>query len=72
MEINKGEIKKEKLIKITGLWNSTKQSTGEEYLRGKAQDGNVYMVFKNTRKTIDSQPDFELYVSEAESIKQEG
>lgn len=64
MEINKSEPKKEKLVKITGLWNSTKQGTGEDYLRGRSQDGKVYMVFKNNRKVSETQPDFELYVSE--------
>ncbi len=50
------------MIKIGALWSST-DSKGNKYLAGKMGDARL-VVFKNTYKEKDSQPDFQVYLAE--------
>ena len=55
------------LISITGLWKKTSKN-GKDYLSAKLRstvrlnEGEMLMVFKNTNKKTDTQPDWNLYV----------
>ena len=49
------------LIPLTGLWKHTSRS-GTEYLSG-SLGGAKLLVFRNTRKDKDSQPDWLIYIA---------
>ena len=49
------------MIQITGLWKNTSQK-GESYLTGYFGNAKV-LIFKNSFKDKDNQPDYKLYIS---------
>ena len=56
------------LKKLTGLWlNESKQ--GQKYLKGKDEEGNVYLIFKNDKQGNDKAPDYNLFIEVQEEEK---
>jgi hypothetical protein len=45
--------------KVSGLWKA-EDKNGDLYYRGKGEDGKMYYMRPNTKKTKDTQPDMEL------------
>jgi len=51
------------MTKVCGLWIETSKKDGQRYMRGKA-NGKKYLIFRNTKKEHDKQPDYVLYEAE--------
>ncbi len=51
------------MIRLTGLWLNESKS-GDKYFSGNIGAAKL-LIFKNTRKEADNQPDYIAYVAEA-------
>ena len=56
------------MVRITGLWKSKTQA-GEGYLSGNLTPTSRLLVFPNSKKTGEKEPDFMVYL--APNIKRE-
>lgn len=50
------------MILLGGLWLNTSQN-GNKYMSGRLGLGGKLLIFKNTNKTTDNQPDYMLYLA---------
>jgi uncharacterized protein (DUF736 family) len=50
------------MIELCGLWKSESKA-GNRYLSGKLGNNVTIMIFENTRKSKDSEPDFRLMIA---------
>jgi len=55
---------KSDLKRLAGLWVKKSKKSGDSYLSGKINDETNIVVFKNTRKTKDTEPDYIAFTSE--------
>jgi len=53
------------LLKVTGLWSS-KDKNGNLVLSGNLNGNARIVIFANTHKEADNQPDFNMYVTKNE------
>jgi len=51
------------LLKMGGLWTN-KDKNGKEYLAGDFTNGTKILIYKNSFKEKESQPDWHFYLSE--------
>lgn len=55
-------------IKLCGLWKQ-KTKEGNTYYSGQVGKETKLLIFPNTRKTAEGQPDFEVFIGESEGFK---
>lgn len=58
-----------KKIKIMSLWKNTTKD-GDTFLSGNFGNGRKVMIFKNTFKRTEKDPDFNVFVCEDEKVEQ--
>lgn len=65
-----GDKPKKKLKSVCGMWLHESQ-TGKKYMRGKSEDGTVFLLFKNESKKNPRHPDYSLSVEVSDDEPQE-
>ena len=53
------------MVKLGGLWKNTDKN-GRTYYRGKLGAYSAIIIFKNERKTKETEPDLTAYIAESE------
>ncbi len=60
----------ENLVRLTGLWKRKMKKDGSTYLSGNMSPSATLLIFANTRKKTDKDPDFFAFLAAEKAKKQ--